>query len=115
MGKEKRGINEKRDINELTNALLVYIDRHSTVKVKASTDVDTRLVMELDEKGFHFTFSVHQHTQGNGSCLIEVLDNGVPLLKASGNYIVGAYNMTAAVYVSGPWCSVKNFPSWGSK
>ena len=111
----KKRKNDERTLDELINDILAYVDKRGVVLEKSSTPQSSTLRMELHEEGLHYSIAVFQHAQGNGSCQVEVLDAGLPILKAAGRYIVGAYGMKAEEFVPGPWCSVEQIPRWSGR
>lgn len=93
----------EKHLTELVNRCMVFADRRGKVLEKGSNPFSSWLKMRYSKKGLLITFHAQCSPHSNGSCRVEVEENGKTVLEASGNFMTAAFNVAAKTYVPGDW------------
>lgn len=102
---------KKRDVTELTNSILRYVDENGVVRHTSGSPVTSVLEMDYADRGeFYAHFTAIAQAQGNGSCTVEVKMGDEIVFYATGNFTVAAFNVRAEIYKPGEWQS--RIPVW---
>jgi hypothetical protein len=103
-------VEKGRDVNELMNSIMSYVDKNGVVDSKSGNPMTSQLSMHISKVGFSAKFNAFQAAQGNGACDAEVEVKGDVVFKASGKYVAGAYDVKATIFKPGPW--MERIPEW---
>src|SRR3989344_2926371 len=93
----------EKQINDLVNNGLHFVDKNGRVISKSSTRVNAHLEMkyEVDDLAFHF--NVYRHFMGNGSCYLQAKKDETVVFEANGCFTTAAWGMEAKIYQPGDW------------
>ena len=87
----------------LTWRCMVFTDQKGRVLGKSSSHISSFLEMEFREGDLYIHFRASKSGPGNGSCHLEVKKSEKVVLKTTGNYAVGPFNVKSEIYIPGDW------------